>query len=511
LNNIFKIFTKIFIITILIKAIDIVKSLIIASKFGVSSSADIFMAVISIPESMIVLLGLDTIRGVVNSEYSSYLSNGEKRKIQDSFKNIFNFLIFFSLILVILLIIFRYQIISILLPGFSGDNLLLAVDISIVIFPIFFFKTFIGFFHSIYNAFHRFYFPIIAPIVITIIVLISIILPYYKNDLVYNLSFANLIGNAILSFILITGIYKMGMKPVIYKLEIDDTTKRILKSCLSILTLVIINQLYIFSKNFFVSYYGKGAISSLNYASYVPVAITSLTFAIIFNALLTNLSSYFSLNQIDNAKKLFLNTLLGLFYILVPICILFVLYGNEILKLVFLRGNFDLNGIEKTLQPFIWESLSMLTFIFYIIPTALYLAKKEYILLTKIGSAVYIFGILLNFVFAKIIGYYGVVVSGFFVTGIYGIFLIIFSRKIINRFDFFVKHFCMIILNGLFTFVFIYLLKEVLFKYYFGNIFVNNLIIVLINFVLIFSLFILFSYFLKINYFLKIKEIYINH
>ena len=65
-----KTFSLLFIITLVIRFIDVVKNLYVASKIGVSDVSDIYLALIVIPDSLIVLIGFDTIRGVINSEFS---------------------------------------------------------------------------------------------------------------------------------------------------------------------------------------------------------------------------------------------------------------------------------------------------------------------------------------------------------------------------------------------------------------------------------------------------------
>ncbi|MBK8983382.1 MAG: hypothetical protein IPM38_13935 [Ignavibacteria bacterium] len=79
MNSTSRVFSRLFIIVIFIKIFDVFKNLVIASVLGVSSSADIYTALISIPDSLIVLIGLDTIKGVVNSEYASLQKEDEKK------------------------------------------------------------------------------------------------------------------------------------------------------------------------------------------------------------------------------------------------------------------------------------------------------------------------------------------------------------------------------------------------------------------------------------------------
>lgn len=500
MNKTSKIFSKLFLIVLLIKVFDVFKNLVIASILGVSSNADIYTALISIPDSLIVILGLDTIRGVVNSEYAHFNTIGKKEEMWKSFNNLFNILFLISIIVVSAIILFNNFIIGLLLPGFEGIKKDKAVEISYIIFPILFLKVFIGYFHSVYNAVKNFYFPVIAPVVVGIALLISILLPYYNDDVIYNLSFANLTGNFILFVLMSGGLIKLGAVLRFKKIKIDDVTKKVLKGSFSILFLVICNQLYLFSKNYFASYYGEGAISSLHYSGTITSVFVSIIFATFFTVLISDLSSIFSNELKIKAKKLFLNTLTILLFTVIPVIVLFIVYAEEILSLVYLRGNFTKTGIEMTLKPFYWDAIALFTFILYIIPTTLFLAKKEYKLLTKIGSIVYLFGIFLNYILTDLYGYYAISMASFITTGIYGIALLFYSRRIIGRLGKFSWHLILMILSGSVTLTIILLLKIYIFNQYILYHFQDLFLIILINSILTALIYFVITYILKVNY-----------
>jgi len=495
-----KIFSKLFLIVLFIKVFDVFKNLVIASILGVSTNADIYTALISIPDSLIVILGLDTIRGVVNSEYAHFNTIGKKEEMWRSFNNLFNILFIISIVVVSAILLFNEFIIGLLLPGFEGIKKEKAIEISYIIFPILFLKVFIGYFHSVYNAVKNFYFPVVAPVVVEIALLVSILLPYYNNDVIYNLSFANLAGNFILFVLMTGGLIKLGAVLRLQKIEFDEVTKKVVKGSMSILLLVVCNQLYLFSKNYFASYYGEGAISSLHYSGTITSVFVSIIFATFFTVLISDLSSIFSGEQKVKARKLFLNTLTVLIFTVIPVIALFMAYAEEILSLVYLRGNFTKAGIEMTLKPFYWDAVALLTFILYIIPTTLFLAKKEYSLLTKIGSVIYLFGILLNYLLTDQFGYYAISMAAFITTGIYGLTLMFYSRKIIGRLGLFSRQVFMMILCGLVTFSILALLKIFVLDQYISYDFKNLLLIIVLNSIITFLIYYALTILLKVNF-----------
>ncbi|MBK9334931.1 MAG: hypothetical protein IPM96_21655 [Ignavibacteria bacterium] len=463
MNSTSRVFSRLFIIVIFIKIFDVFKNLVIASVLGVSSSADIYTALISIPDSLIVLIGLDTIKGVVNSEYASLQKEDEKNLIWNSFNNLFNILFYAGIIVVSVILIFNSAVIKILLPGFEGDKFLKAIEISYIIFPILFLKIFTGYFHSVYNALKKFYLPVIAPVITGIALLIAVLIPYYKDEVVFNLSYANLAGNFLLAGIMTYGLMRLGGEfrlRSFSKIKLDEVAKKVLRGSVSILLLVFCNQIYILSRNYFASYFGEGAVSSLHYSGTLTSVIFSLIFAVFFTVLISDLSTLFSTGEKEKARDLFLNTLSALLFLLIPVTVVFLAFGREVLSLVYLRGNFDQAGIGMTVKPFFWDALSLLTFVLYIIPTALFLAKKEYKLMTKIGSVTYLSGILVNYLLSSWFGFYAISMATFITTGVYGILLLIYSEKIIGSYNAQVKKIILMFICGAATFFIISFLKE---------------------------------------------------
>lgn len=426
-----KTFSWLFIITFGIRIVDVIKNLFIASKIGVSDVSDIYLSLIAIPDSILILIGFDTIKGVVNSEYSSLSPKSDFLK--SSFKSLFTYIFIASFILVVLLLLFKESVINFLLPGFSLPKKDIALNLAILIFPILFFKGINSLFSAFYNSARRFYFPVATQLIITLCIVVSIFLPQFNNQLIYNISLGLFFGNLLYSLLLLIPIIKdFGIKLVEFKL--NDLSRKIFKNCFSLITLVIFNQIYISSRNFLTSYFPDGSLSALNYASSVTNFISALTFSIVFSVLLSTFASSFSIGERIKVKLNFRNTLNYLLYIYILIVILFISFDREILSLLFLRGKFDMQGIDITLKPFFWETLALIPFLFSIIPTTLFLAKKEYRKLTIIGISVYVIGIFLNVFFTKLVGFYGVSIAAFTVYVIHGFLLIKYSRLFIGKY-----------------------------------------------------------------------------
>lgn len=496
--KLFRIYSNIFILLIVFKIFDVIRNILVATNLGVSGSADVYMGLVTIPDSLLVLVGLDSIKGVINSELSFYDPESQKEKMKIIFENIFNVIFYISLFFVIIIILFRKDVVELLLPGFSEQKKIIAYSLSIILFPIFFFKSLIGLFHSFFNALKKFYIPVVLNGFPTLLVILSVYLPYYKNDLIYNLSISLNISQILVLIISVFIIIKFtGLIRLKFKFY-DVETGRIIKGCFSIFILLISEQLFNFSKNYFASYFGDGAISSINYSKSVAMVIMGLFFSSVFSVFLSNLSTSFSRDFLAKTKKLFFDTLLGLSFAIFFITLFVIVSGKELLSLLYLRGNFNISALQMTLIPYYWESLSIITFILYIIPTALYLAKKKYHKLNIIGSAVYLSGILLIYLLTKIYGYSGVSMGQFTTTLIYAILLLLGIRKIFGGIKNEIYEVLKMLIVTSISLIIILLIKEYIYNFYSLEIY-ELIISITANFIVSVVLYLCLSYALKVQ------------
>lgn len=424
---------SIFVIIIIVKIVEAIQRLVISYKFGISDVADIYWALITIPDYIIVITGFSTLNGVVNSQYSSLYANEDFDSMRTSFSNLFSILFIAGIIVLSFVLLFNRQFAGLILPGFSGEKFLVVVTFSAVLFPIFFFKSFSVFFSTVLNSYKIFNFPALIQLLLPLMVLISVFLPYYNGQLIYNLSYSNLLGSVITMLVLFIYLFKPVKKIRFTFFKFDDTTKKILKGCGVTFLPVLFQQFYILSKNFFASYLGGGAISSLYYAGFISGIISIVVFMSTFNLLLNYLSNSFQTEKLISTRTFFLRSVLTFLSLVVPVIIVFVLFNREIVSIIYLRGNFTGEDVSKTMIPFFWESLSLLNYLIYITFTALYLARKKYKMLSYIGIPVFLAGSALNFLLSRVFGYYGISIANFIITFVYAALLVWFSRPFIGR------------------------------------------------------------------------------
>ncbi|HPS65887.1 MAG TPA: lipid II flippase MurJ, partial [Ignavibacteria bacterium] len=321
----------------------------------------------------------------------------------------------------------------------------------------------------------------------------------YRNDLIFNLSFSVIISNFFVFIFSLLFLQRIIGLVKIKKIKFDKQTKQILKGCTSLIFLLLSEQIFNVSKNFLASYFGEGAISSLNYSRSVSLVIMGLIFSSIFSVLLSNMSSMFASDIKIKTRNLFTKTLTGLIFIVIMLVVIFLISGREVLSILYLRGKFDLSAIDMTMKPYVWEVMSQLSFIMYIIPIALFLSKKKYHTLNMIGSSVFICGILVNLIAVKIFGYYGISIANFFVTSVYAVILLYNSRFIFGKYKREVLIFLKLLFSGVVTFLAVYLIKTA-FKSYAAVDIIGNIRNAVVYSSIIVIVYLGLTYLLKVNY-----------
>lgn len=494
-------FSIIFLIVILSKLVEAVQRLIISYKFGISDYSDIYWSLINIPDYIIILSGFTTLNGVVNSQYSELHVKGDEKVFADSLSNLFSLLVVVGIVISALIMVFNSLLVKALLPGFNDDKFLKAVSVALIIFPIFFFKSFSVFFTSALNSVKSFSFPAVMQMLLPVIVIASVFLPYINGKLIYNLSYGNLLGNLIIFFLLFL-ILKKRVKGFGLKLpKVDEFTRKVLLGCGATFLPVLVQQVFILSKNFFASQLEDGAISTLYYSGFISNIISIVIFTSSFNLVLNKLTISFTVEQKAKTKLFFTDTVLTFLFYLMPVIIFFLLFNYELISLVYFRGNFTVADIQKTSVPFVWDSLSLFNYVIFIMHTTLLLSKKKYKTLSYIGIPVFTLGIILNFTLSKYLGYYGISVANFFVTFIYLVCFLYASRKIYGHINVLLLKIFKLVITSVFIFGLLYFVKNYLvFTFFASNQLLDDIAKMIVYFIAIGGMYVLITSLMKVNY-----------
>jgi len=243
LSKFFKNTVFLFIIIGIVKTVDTLQKLYISYNLGVNEASDVYWALITIPDYILVVTGLDTLNGVVNSEYSSLHSHKQYKKIFTSLSFIAFWISVISIVIVGLSILLKFPLINILFPGFDDYKKLTAVNLFSIILYIIFFKSISGFLITTSNSLKSFYIPAIIPVFLSVSIFAFSFLK--SDDLIRNLAYGNLAGNIIIFIFLGLSFYKYREYFSFPSFKMDDVSKKIIFGCAAtFLPLILITEIY---------------------------------------------------------------------------------------------------------------------------------------------------------------------------------------------------------------------------------------------------------------------------
>ncbi|KGG16668.1 MULTISPECIES: murein biosynthesis integral membrane protein MurJ [unclassified Prochlorococcus] len=341
--------------TLLSKAGGMVRQIVIAGVFGISSAYDAYNYAYILPGFFLVLIG--GINGPLHNAIVSVLSRKSPKEGRYILSSINTSISFVLIICTIVLVLGADQIISIVGPGLDIKTHAIAVEQLKIMSPITLLAGLIGIGFGALNARDKFLIPSISPIISSLVLIIAVsAFGQYQNKDIQSIDFAlkggivlaiaSLIGAIIQWIIQIPFLRREGLLQ--FKLVFDwkssgvkEVWKIIVPATLSSGML----QINVITDLFFASSI-VGAASGLSYANFLIQAPLGL----ISNALLLPLLPTFSKlkdkeEQIDLIKRVRQGFI---FSSASMICLgaIFIALSVSITKIIFGRGVFDGNAIN---------------------------------------------------------------------------------------------------------------------------------------------------------------------
>ncbi len=327
------------------KAVGFVREMVIAYHFGTSAEYDVYLVAVSIPIALFTLIsGLSNLFIPVYAQASAAEDN--ETQFTRLWSN-FNLLVVLTVGLTALVALFSSQIIRLTAPGFTPDQVALASTICRIASVIILFAVLETFFRSILNCEKRFYLPAAGPIAANCIFIV-IVLFFSKEYSVYAIMTGLVLGYLAHMLLVYTG-FRSSRIITYFSGKISKRSgDRFFFIAAIILIVEAASQLFTIIDRYFASSLPEGVISALGY-TYILFMLPVSIFAY---ALSTAIFPYLTDTVVrkDRAgtgalltKGINVTLLLAL-----PISMLFFVFSQEIVILVFRRGAFDAGSVAVT-------------------------------------------------------------------------------------------------------------------------------------------------------------------
>lgn len=275
------------------------------------------------------------------------------------FFSLLRYLVLVGLGVTFVLFFFPGHIIHVILPGFTGSQL----DVSSELLKYMSFACFLLIISNLtyitLTAYKSFGFVALGDLLFKILIIVSLII-FSKN---YGLS-SILIGITLGTFVKLV-IHLIGLRrKFIFSpfLSGNKYMKNIWILTWPILIGIIFSQISSIVDNMFASFLPEGSISALGYSKKIvdlPVVVLPYALSIV---IFPYFSELYIEKRIDQLKKILFKTLALISLVFIPVAIFSYLLSDDIVKLIFQRGAFDIESTLLTARPLAIYAIGMPAF-----------------------------------------------------------------------------------------------------------------------------------------------------
>lgn len=333
--NLFRATVLVAIINLLGLALNFLLNLILASKFGVGNEMDCYLVATAFPLYLITILA--------GSLSVTFIPAFVDKKNNEERWNLMGSILFLSVVtgaaILAIIFVFSFQLIDLQSPGFSAEMraysaLLLKWYVIVLLFTIIN-EVFAGIFYSM----GEFMIPALNKIISPIIT-ISIVYVMGSDVSALIIVWANVAGVLVQTILLLQKFIREG-----YRIQIGNKIfSQEVQSVLKLMTPLLIGSIFykslpVFDK-YFLSKMTSGSISVINYSQKLFLASAQILGAALSMQIFSHLAQLASELKHDELSRL-LNRLvkLGLF-VTIPVAGLCYFFSDEIIRLVYERGEF---------------------------------------------------------------------------------------------------------------------------------------------------------------------------
>lgn len=348
------------IINLLLAVVAFFKDILLASYLGTSAQADALLLAFFVPDTIgnnliAFALGVSCI-----PVFSILFVKGMNERLNNCIRNVSAYILFFSALLLVLLYIFKNEIITMLGSGFDPKTSKLCLSLYNIVLPTILLFPVVAIGTSILQVLNRFKISAFAPVLYNIVFLGGVVLGYLLNvpieKGVYLVAISIICGvfsMTILILVSLKRIQDVSLKTLLFfknfpkKNELKDV-RDIFKTMLPYILILLASQSVYFFERYLASNLETGSIAGLNYAFRLAQFPGWVFVAAISVVILPSMSKAKGIGQLKAMKATFVRSLKTVLLITFPLAIILFTMRIPILSVLFKRGAFDSNSLEIT-------------------------------------------------------------------------------------------------------------------------------------------------------------------
>lgn len=335
------------IITFFARIFGFLREVLIAEVYGASIYTDAYIIANNIPTVLFETAGTALLTSFIPM-YSKAKSE-QGKQVADHFVWKLTIILFaLCSVLTILAELFTRQVVLIFATGFKGEALELAISFSRILFPSIYAMTLIKLYAGYLQIYENYITAALMTIVGNLFIIATLIISALLNN-VYFFVYGSLLGIFAQVFLVLPQIIRLGLFNNIRNLRChNEYIYQLLPLLLPVFLGSAIHEINSVVDRSMVSGLESGAVSTLNYGyKMISLAISVIAMPII-NVMYPRLSKAYAQKELSTCRMISLKYTNVMMFIMIPVCVMFIMFRNEIIYIMFQRGSFDETATLRT-------------------------------------------------------------------------------------------------------------------------------------------------------------------
>ena len=328
------------IITVMSKLFGLLRDILIASSYGMSTDAIAFSAASKLPLTVFEFVIGGVITAAFIPVFNELLVKKTKEDAFDYANSYINLILIIAITVALVGIIFAPYLVSWIAPELSEEASLLAAKLTRILFPMVIFTGIAFSFVGILQSFGEFRIPALISLVANCI-MVAYLMTINKSFGIVGLAVAMLLGWSSQAVIQVPKLRSLGYR---YRLKCDITSPYIRKSMSNAVPILLSSWTQpicnVINTRFASGIEGGRAITALDYANKLYTVIVGIFTFVATNLLFPYFSRSTASGDTEGSKSLLKSSVKILVFIIAPITVGIIALSEPFIALVYERNEF---------------------------------------------------------------------------------------------------------------------------------------------------------------------------
>ena len=354
-NNIVTSAALVTLMMLLFKIIGFVKQAVIAYYFGASVNTDIYFIAYGFIGGVSEII-IKSVSVSIISVYSFTLINSGKDKADQLISAVMEVMMPIGLLIVGLLCIFSPVIVKMIAPSYTSNESVLLDKYIHILSPLLLFAAIELVFGAVMDANKSFFLPRLQSLIYSVTIICACV---FLSDWlsVSTLAIGEYVSRVLFSILLFITIRKYWSFNFVHLKSIPQL-KKIVLTAIPLFVGNGVFQLNEIVDKAIASGLDTGTASALTYCHTLEQFVTNIMIVNIGNVIFAHFADYVSKQELAQISSILKTAINAIICILVPISIITIVCAEDIVAIVYYRGNFSIDALKLTSIALIGYAIS---------------------------------------------------------------------------------------------------------------------------------------------------------